>query len=72
MNMSPAVAGFIKGLLGVMVLVIVSYLADAANLTGLLNPTIATIVAGAFSALESSLKAQSGGTTALFGFAKID
>ena len=70
-TLSPGVAGFIKGLLMVVVLAVVSYLADAAHLSGVLNPTLATIAAGIFSAVESSLKSGSGGTTALFGAAKI-
>jgi hypothetical protein len=66
-TISPALGGFIKGLLGVVVLVVVSYLANAANLNGLLNPSLAVLVAAIFSAVESQLKANSGGTTALFG-----
>lgn len=71
MNLNPSVAGFIKGVLGVVVLALVSYLADAAHLTGLLSPTLAVMAAGLFSAIESGLKAKSGGTTALFGAAKL-
>lgn len=71
MTMSPAVAGFIKGVGLVVVVAVVSYLADAAHLTGVLNPTLATIAAGVFSAIESSLKASSGGTTALFGAVRL-
>ncbi len=67
MKLTPALAGFIKGLLGVVVIVVVSYLGDAAHFTGLLNPTLAALAAGLFSALESKLKADSGNNTALFG-----
>ena len=71
MKISPTVAGFIKGILGVVVIALVSYLTDAANLTGILGPTLAVIAAGLFSAIESGLKAKSGGSTALFGAAHI-
>ncbi len=67
MKMTPSIAGFIQGLLGVAVLAIVSYLADAAHLTGVLNPVLATIAAGLFASLESYLKSESGNTKALFG-----
>lgn len=71
MKISPALAGFIKGVLGVVVIAIVSYLGDSSHLSGVLNLGAATIVAGLFSSLESYLKSQSGNTTALFGMAKI-
>lgn len=70
-QLTPSIAGFIKGLLIVVVLAGVSYCADAAHLSGVLNPVIATFAASIFSAIESSLKASSGGQTALFGAAKI-
>lgn len=70
-TMNPAWAGFLKGLLGVIVLVVVSYLADSAHLTGILNPTLATLAAAVFSGLESKLKADSSNTTALFGAVKL-
>jgi len=71
MTITPGFAGFIQGILGVAVLAIVSYLASAAHFDGILNPVFATVVAGLFSSLESILKAQSGGTTALFGSVKL-
>lgn len=70
-KMSPAIAGFLKGILGVVVIAIVSYFGDASHLSGIVNLGTATIVAGLFSSLESYLKSQSGNTTALFGAAKI-
>lgn len=70
-TVSPGMAGFVKGLLGVVVLVVVSYLANAANLTGILNPTLSIIIAGLFSGIESSLKAKANGSTALFGAVKL-
>lgn len=70
-TLSPGIAGFIKGLLGVIVLAVVSYLGDAAHLSGILNPALATIAAAIFSGIESSMKNASGGETALFGAARI-
>lgn len=69
--MTPGIAGFVKGVLGVVVIALASYLADASHLTGILSLGTATIIAGLFSGLESYLKSQSGNTTALFGAAKI-
>lgn len=71
MKINSATAGFIKGLLLVVVLAVSSFLADQANLSGVLNPVLATLVAAAFSALESHLKTASGGATALFGAVKL-
>lgn len=71
MTISPATSGFIKGLLMVVVLSVVSYLADAAHFGGILSPAIATIAAAVFSAVESDLKANSGGNLGLFGAARI-
>lgn len=71
MKLTPSFAGFIKGILGVVVLCVVTYLADAAHLNGILNPTLSVMAAALFSAIESGLKASSGGTTALFGAARI-
>lgn len=71
MKISPALAGFIKGLLIVVVLAVVSFLGDSANLTGVLSPVLATLVAGLFSSLESSMKAKSDGNKALFGAVSV-
>ncbi len=70
-TLSPGATGFIKGILGVLVIAVVSYLSDASHLSGILSVGAATIVAGLFSGVESSLKAQSGNTTALFGAIKL-
>ena len=51
-----------------MVAALVSYLADSANLTGFLNTSIATIVAGMFLVIEGWVKDK--GRGALFGAAK--
>jgi len=70
-QITPGWAGFIKGILAVLVLAAASYLGDVAHLTGVLNPVMATIVAGIFSGIESSLKSSSDGTKALFGAVAI-
>ena len=71
MNLSPAWAGFIKGLLIVVIAAVATFFADSANLSGIVGPSIAAVVAAVASAVESSMKAKSGGTTALFGAAHL-
>lgn len=71
MKLTPALAGFLKGLLIVVVLSVVSFLGDSAHLTGIMSPVLATIVASLFSSIESSMKAKSGGNIALFGAVTI-
>lgn len=68
MNLSSALLGFIRAIAYVVVAAIVSYLANAANLHGLLNDATATIVAGLFAALDHYIEAQGAG--ALFGAVK--
>ena len=68
MTLSPGIAGFLKGLMLVVVLAVVDYLANSANL-GFLSPAVATIVAGIASAIESSIKADTG--KALFGAVSV-
>ena len=70
-TITPAQAGFLKGLVIIAVAAVVAYLSNAANLTGIVPPAIATIVAALASSYESYLKAQSGNTTALFGAVKL-
>lgn len=70
-TLNPFWAGLVKGVLGVVVLAVVSYLGDVSHLTGLGNLGTATVIAGLFSGIESLLKAKSGGTTALFGAVKV-
>jgi hypothetical protein len=69
--MTTAQAGFAKGVLIVILTSVTSYLAHEAKLTDVLNPLLATLVAGLASSLESYLKAQSNNTTALFGAVKL-
>lgn len=71
MKLSPGIAGFIKNIVMLVIFTIVAYLGDSAHLAGVLSPSLALIVASLFSGLESSMKAKSGGTTALFGAARI-
>lgn len=70
-KLSPAVAGFAKGLGIAVLLAVVSYFGDAAHLGGVVSPTLAVLIASIASAVESSLKASSGGTSALFGAVRI-
>lgn len=69
--MTPAIAGFLKGIILVVVLSLSSFLASEANLQGIMNPVLATLIASIFSAIESHLKSKSNGTTALFGAVKL-
>ena len=68
MNLSNGFIRFVKGALSVMVATLVSYLADSANLTGFLNASVATIVAGMFLVIEGWVKDK--GKGALFGVAR--
>ena len=71
MNVSPALAGFVKGLGTVVVFAVVGYLANSANLDGVVSTSLATILAGIFSQIETVLKARSNGEKGLFGAVKI-
>lgn len=66
-QVSPATAGFLKGLFLAAVLGICVFLENSANLTGILNPTVATIVVALASSIESHLKAGNDGQKGLFG-----
>lgn len=70
-QLSPAWAGFVKGIGMVIVMAVAAYLSDAAHFTGILTPTLATLAASVFSAIESSMKAKSGGSQGLFGTVTI-
>lgn len=65
MTITHAQAGFLKGLGLVILAAVASFLADSANLHGLLNPAIATLVAAFASSLESHIKSRT--NNALFG-----
>lgn len=68
MKLSNTTVRFLKGALTVIVSALVSYLANEANLTGVLNASMSTIVAGLFLVLEGYIKDKGNG--ALFGVAK--
>ena len=70
-NMSPAVAGFVKGLGTVVIFAVLSYLADAQNLTPLVGVGGAGLIATIIAQLETVLKAKSDGTKGLFGTVTI-
>ncbi len=63
--MSPALLGFLRGVLFAVVVAILTYLGDATNLSNLLNPTTASVVAALALAIEHSIEAKTG--NALFG-----
>lgn len=69
-QISPALAGFIKGLMLTIVLAVVSFIGDANNL-GMLSPAVAALVASIASAIESSMKSKDEGNTALFGAVSV-
>lgn len=70
-NISPSIAGFIKGLGIVLLVSTLSFLGDVSHFTGIVNPIVATMIAALASSLESHMKAASGNTTALFGSVRI-
>ena len=59
------------GLVSVISFAVVSYLANAVNLTGVLNPALAGIVALIFTQIEGTIQTNSGKTTALLGAVKL-
>lgn len=71
MKVSPAVAGFLKGLLTVVVFAVVGFIGDVNNLDMIFSPVIAGLIASVVAAVESSMKASANGTTALFGAVSV-
>ncbi len=67
LNLNPSVLGLIRGVGSVVVFAVVSYLANAANLHGIVNDGLATLIAGVALMLEHQMEANGGG--ALFGAA---
>ena len=65
---STAWIRFIKGAGAVLLAGLVSYIADSAHLTGILNASLATIVSGMALVIEGMIK--DSGHGALFGLAK--
>lgn len=70
-KVSPAVAGFLKGIMLAVVVAVVGFLSDATNLALISNPTIVVLIVAVSSSIESSLKAKSGGTKGVFGAVSI-
>lgn len=64
-------AGFIKNAALVGVSAEVAYFADPTHLT-FLSGTMALVVSGVLAAIESQMKTNSGGTTALFGAVRVN
>lgn len=67
-TLSPAIIGFLRGLGMVALLAVLTYLGNAANLTGIVTPVLATLIASAALAFENSLTAKTG--NALLGAVK--
>lgn len=67
MNLSPAVLGLVRGIGFAIVLAVLSYVGNAANIAPLLGDTLATLIASGLMAYEHSLEAK--GSGALFGAA---
>ena len=66
MTLSLAQLGFVKGLLVIIAVSVLSYLGNAANLTGVINnPMVISIIVALAASLESHLKEKNG--TGLFG-----
>ena len=66
--MSPALLGALRSLFAVIVMAIVTWLANAVNLQGVLPPAIGTIVS--MLALSFEHYMSDGTSTALFGFVR--
>lgn len=72
MKISPAVLGALRTL-GILVLVtVLSWLSNAANLQGVFSPVVVSVITILAGALEQSLSVKSGNTTALFGAVKTE
>lgn len=69
-EVSPAVAGALKGALLTVVSALVAYFADTENLT-FLSASAALIVSTILSAVESSMKSSADGESGLFGAVSI-
>ena len=63
--MSPAILGALRSLLAVVIMAVVTWLANAANLQGIVAPAIGTIVSMVALSIEHYMA--SGTSTALFG-----
>ncbi len=63
--MSPAILGFMRALLVAVVMAVVTYLANAANLNGVVSTSAAVIISGIALAIEHAMASSTG--NALFG-----
>jgi hypothetical protein len=63
--MSPAILGALRGLLAAIIMAVVTWLANSANLNGVVAPAIGAIVSMVALSIEHYMA--SGSTTALFG-----
>lgn len=64
-GISPAVLGMLRALLVAIIMTVVTYFANAANLNGVVSGSLATIISMIALAIEHSMA--SGTNTALFG-----
>ena len=63
--MSPAILGALRGLLAAVIMAVVTWLGNSANLQGIVAPAIGTFVSMVALSIEHYMA--SGTTTALFG-----
>ena len=71
MTIPAWVAGFIKNLLMVAIAAVVAYLSDPTHLT-MFSGSLALIISGIFAAIESQMKTNAAGQTALFGAVRVN
>ncbi len=64
-QMSPKLIGVLQAIGLALILTVLGFLANAANLNGLVNPEMATLVAAVALAIENSINAKNG--RSLFG-----
>ena len=62
---NPKLIGFLQAIGLALILTVLSFLANAANLQGLVNPEMATLVAAVALAIENTINAKNG--KSLFG-----
>lgn len=66
--MSPAFLGFIRGIGFAVLVAILTFVGNAANLSGVLNPATASLIAALALAIEHAIQGSTG--NALFGMVK--
>lgn len=70
MTLTPAQLGLARGLGVAILLAVLTFIGDSANLNGIVSVSAASIISGLALSLEHYLEAKSGNTTALFGAVK--